>query len=165
MDLEAAVRADDDHQAVEPREIRVLPRGNWMDNSGQVVQPQYATLYAASSTTGDGRPTRLDLAKWLVSRNHPLTARVVVNRLWKLYFGIGLSKVLIDLGSRGECAAESGTAGLAGDRVHGQRLGHEARDGLMVHVQRLSAVVVAAAGSGARLIRTTGLWPGNRDSA
>ena len=52
--------------------------------------------------TGDRRPTRLDLAKWLVARDNPLTARVVVNRLWKLYFGVGLSKELIDMGSRGE---------------------------------------------------------------
>ncbi len=52
--------------------------------------------------TGERRPTRLDLAKWLVARDNPLTARVVVNRLWKRFFGVGLSKELIDLGSRGE---------------------------------------------------------------
>jgi hypothetical protein len=48
------------------------------------------------------RATRLDFAQWLVSRDHPLTARVVVNRLWKVYYGTGLSKLLIDMGSRGE---------------------------------------------------------------
>jgi hypothetical protein len=42
------------------------------------------------------------LARWLVSRENPLSARVVVNQLWKLYFGVGLSKELIDLGTRGE---------------------------------------------------------------
>ena len=48
------------------------------------------------------RATRLDLAKWVVSRNNPLTARTFVNRLWALYFGTGISRVLDDLGAQGE---------------------------------------------------------------
>src|SRR5437868_3272476 len=48
------------------------------------------------------RKNRLDLAKWMVSRENPLTARVFVNRLWKLYFGTGISKTLDDFGARGE---------------------------------------------------------------
>ena len=51
----------------------------------------------------EGRdPDRLDLAKWLVSRENPPTARTVMNRMWKQFFGIGLSKVLDDLGAQGE---------------------------------------------------------------
>ena len=46
--------------------------------------------------------TRLDLANWIVSPENPLTARVFVNRLWREFFGTGLSKVLEDLGSQGE---------------------------------------------------------------
>ena len=84
-----------------PREIRILPRGNWMDKSGKVVQP-HTPHFMKQIDTGGRRPTRLDLAKWVVSRDNPLTARVVVNRLWKQYYGIGLSKLLIDMGSRGE---------------------------------------------------------------
>jgi hypothetical protein len=88
-------------KAVEPREIRVLARGNWMDASGTLVRPR-APHFLKQIDANGRRPSRLDLAKWLVDRDHPLTARVVVNRLWKRYFGVGLSKELIDLGSRGE---------------------------------------------------------------
>jgi hypothetical protein len=86
---------------VEPREIRVLSRGNWMDLSGKVVQPR-TPHFMQQIDVGDRRLTRLDLANWLFARDNPLTARVVVNRLWKRYFGVGLSKELIDLGMRGK---------------------------------------------------------------
>ncbi|MFO0789439.1 MAG: PSD1 and planctomycete cytochrome C domain-containing protein [Pirellulales bacterium] len=88
-------------KAVPPREIRILPRGNWMDRSGPVVQPHTPHFLKQLDTAGR-RANRLDLANWVVSRDNPLTARVVVNRLWKLYYGAGLSKLLIDIGSRGE---------------------------------------------------------------
>ena len=88
-------------KAVEPREIRVLPRGNWMDTSGAVVEPQ-TPHFLPAALADDRRLTRLDLADWIVDRNNPLTARVFVNRLWKMFFGTGISKVLDDLGSRGE---------------------------------------------------------------
>ena len=88
-------------KSVEPRTIRVLPRGNWMDDSGEIVEPQSPSFLAAIPSEGR-RLNRLDLANWLVDRDNPLTARVFVNRLWRLFFGTGLSKVLDDLGSQGE---------------------------------------------------------------
>ena len=88
-------------KAIEPRTIRVLPRGNWMDDSGAIVEPQ-APSFLRQIPGEDGRLNRLDLADWLVDRDNPLTARVFVNRLWKLFFGTGISKVLDDLGSQGE---------------------------------------------------------------
>lgn len=86
---------------VEPRVTRILPRGNWMRDDGEEVRPA-VPHFLRPLERREGRATRLDLARWLVSRDNPLTARVFVNRLWKLYFGTGLSKQLDDLGTQGE---------------------------------------------------------------
>ena len=86
---------------VEPRLIRVLSRGNWMDETGEVVEPGIPAALGKRPDVA-GRLTRMDLAKWIVSPNNPLTARVTVNRLWKLFFGYGLSRKLDDLGAQGE---------------------------------------------------------------
>lgn len=83
------------------RVVRMLPRGNWMDESGEIVQPALPS-YLPKGEIGSTNLTRLDLANWIVGQENPLTARVFVNRLWKQFFGTGLSKVLEDLGTQGE---------------------------------------------------------------
>ena len=88
--------------AREPRTIKVLARGNWMDNSGEVVTPGVPAFLPAIKNDGKARLNRLDLAQWLVSNDNPLTSRVLANRLWKLFYGQGLSKKLEDIGSQGE---------------------------------------------------------------
>jgi hypothetical protein len=88
-----------------PRTVRVRPRGNWMDDSGDVVQPAPPAYVKSLPLPTDRRLTRLDLANWLVSRDNPLTARAFVNRLWKQFFGTGLCKTLDDLGTQGEWPA------------------------------------------------------------
>src|SRR5262245_24992102 len=87
--------------SVPPRTMRMLPRGNWLDDSGEVVGPSIPAFLAASKPV-EGQLTRLDLARWFVSRDNPLTVRVFVNRLWKLVFGRGIVKSLEDFGSQGE---------------------------------------------------------------
>lgn len=86
------------------RTVRLLPRGDWMKDDGEVMEPALPAYLAekCSCEGDDGRPTRLDLAKWLVARDNPLTARVFVNRLWKQFYGVGLSKSLEDMGTQGE---------------------------------------------------------------
>ena len=82
--------------------MRVLARGNWQDESGDVVTPAPPRFLSPSESPDGSRLTRLDLARWLVSRQNPLTARVFVNRLWKQFFGTGISAVVDDLGAQGE---------------------------------------------------------------
>jgi hypothetical protein len=83
------------------RIVRILPRGNWMDESGEVMKPALPHFLPQSKIEGRDL-TRLDLAQWLVARDNPLTARTVMNRIWKQFFGAGLSKMLDDLGAQGE---------------------------------------------------------------
>lgn len=87
--------------SVTPRTVRLLRRGNWMDDSGPVLAPAFpeALWHARPS---ERRLTRADLARWLTSPENPLTARTFVNRMWKLTFGAGLSRKLDDLGAQGE---------------------------------------------------------------
>ncbi|MFM8891723.1 MAG: DUF1553 domain-containing protein, partial [Planctomycetia bacterium] len=85
----------------QPAVVRILPRGNWMDEGGEAVKPAFPSYLPAPTIEGRDAD-RLDLARWLVSKDNPLTARVVMNRLWKQCFGVGLSRVLDDLGAQGE---------------------------------------------------------------
>jgi hypothetical protein len=86
-----------------PRTVRVLPRGNWMDDSGEEVKPAVPAFLG--KLPGDRRHTRLELADWLVDAKSGaggLTARVFVNRLWYLFVGVGIAKSLDDFGGQGE---------------------------------------------------------------
>jgi hypothetical protein len=90
--------------AMKPYEVRVLPRGNWQDTSGAVVTPTPPLFLVGGKAPAAeaARESRLDLANWLVSRENPLTARTFVNRVWKQFFGTGLSAIVDDLGTQGE---------------------------------------------------------------
>ena len=87
--------------ATTPRTIRILPRGDWMSDAGPEVSPQIPAIFGKLET-GDRRPTRLDLAQWITKPGNPLTARTYVNRVWKLFFGHGISSRLDDLGYQGQ---------------------------------------------------------------
>ncbi len=88
--------------AGEPLVTRVLGRGNWQDQSGEVVSPGVPAFLPQPRVAGERRLNRLDLAHWITSPENPLTARVFVNRLWKQLFGTGLSAVMEDVGAQGE---------------------------------------------------------------
>ncbi|MBI1842948.1 MAG: PSD1 domain-containing protein [Verrucomicrobia bacterium] len=87
----------------EARTVRILPRGNWMIETGEILKPALPAYLMTGYSPPKDRPlNRMDLADWLISRQNPLTARVVMNRVWKQFFGIGLSKSVDDLGLQGE---------------------------------------------------------------
>lgn len=83
----------------EKPETTIRLRGVY-DNHGDVVASDVPAIFP-KLPKHDGA-NRHDFAKWLVSGSHPLTARVMVNRFWQQYFGIGLVKTSADFGMQGE---------------------------------------------------------------
>jgi hypothetical protein len=79
------------------RATRLLDRGEW-DRPKHEVKPR-VPAFLPPLEAGPG-PTRLDLARWLVSRRNPLAARALVNRVWQALFGTGLVETAEDFGTR-----------------------------------------------------------------
>src|ERR1044071_9516388 len=80
-----------------PRETFVLKRGDYRTPGDKITAAVPAFLPKI-----DGQVNRLTLARWLVSKDQPLTPRVVANRYWALFFGTGLVRTVNDFGSQGE---------------------------------------------------------------
>jgi len=82
-----------------PRETKLLIRGAWDQYGEKVSAGVPASLPGLAP---DAPPNRLSFARWLVDPAHPLTARVIVNRYWQQYFGVGLVKTSEDFGTQGQ---------------------------------------------------------------
>jgi hypothetical protein len=85
--------------AEKPRETFVLARGDYSQPTDR-VEP--GTPLALPPLPAGAPPDRLGLARWVTMRENPLTARVQVNRLWKMLFGTGIVATPADFGAQGE---------------------------------------------------------------
>lgn len=83
-----------------PRETTMLIRGAY-DAPGEKVA-RNTPAFLPPLRKKEGMYTRMDLAEWLVDPAHPLTARVVVNRIWQQFFGVGIVKTSENFGAQGE---------------------------------------------------------------
>ena len=81
------------------RDTFILDRGNYESPKAKV---EFATPEFLPPLPADAPRNRLGLARWLVSPDQPLTARVIVNRHWQTFFGLGLLKTSEDFGVQGE---------------------------------------------------------------
>lgn len=95
-----SVRNDFEHRT----EIHVLRRGIW-ENKGDLASPRPPTVMVSESVTelsADDPTPRTKLAKWLTDPANPLTARVIVNRIWQSHFGQGIVRTSNNFGINGE---------------------------------------------------------------
>jgi hypothetical protein len=83
----------------ERRQTFLLKRGAY-DAPGEKVEPGVPRVLPPLRP--EWPRNRLGLARWLVDRSNPLTARVIVNRFWQMFFGAGIVKTVEDFGSQGE---------------------------------------------------------------
>ena len=83
-----------------PRDTFMLIRGGFL-SKGDKVQPATPAILHKTEFPTNVSP-RLQLAKWLASTNNPLSARVMMNRIWEAYFGIGIVETSEDFGTQGE---------------------------------------------------------------
>lgn len=102
-------RAPTMRQARHPRAVRVHVRGDFRVPGEPVTAgtPDWLAPHRATESVG-AETTRLTLARWLVAPEHPLTSRVVVNRMWQEFFGRGLVDPPDDFGLRGQPPSHPG---------------------------------------------------------
>jgi mono/diheme cytochrome c family protein len=84
-----------------PRQTYIHLGGDFTRNGDRALPGVPKVLPPLADTSSGNPPDRMDLARWLVDRRNPLTARVVVNRIWQSYFGRGLVETDNDFGTQG----------------------------------------------------------------
>lgn len=89
-----------------PRQANIHLRGNFLTKGEAVVTDGLDVL--PEVTAGGDKLTRLDLAKWTVAEENPLTARVTINRVWQRYFGRGIVATSDDFGTQGAAPTHPG---------------------------------------------------------
>lgn len=86
----------------DPRPAHLLIRGAYDAPGEEVTRGTPGFLPPLTDAPKEGLASRMDLANWFLRSDHPLTARVAVNRIWQQFFGVGLVKTSEDFGAQGE---------------------------------------------------------------
>lgn len=86
-------------ELTKPRKTTVFIKGDFTRPADEVTPGTPKVLHTLETT--NQLPTRLDLAKWIISPQNPLTARVITNRIWQQYFGRGIVETENDFGAQG----------------------------------------------------------------
>lgn len=84
-----------------PRDTHIFKRGDFKSPGDKVTPGTPAVLHPLETREGT-EPTRLDFARWLADKRNPLLARVVMNRVWQMYFGEGFVPTPEDFGTRAD---------------------------------------------------------------
>ncbi len=116
-----------------PRPTFVSVRGDFLRPDNTVGQLAPGGLASVSPPLpADPSHTRLDLAKWLVSADNPLTPRVTVNRVWMRYFGRGLVETEEDFGTQGSAPTHPELLDWLARQFHNRELSMKALHRLIV---------------------------------
>lgn len=150
----------------EQRDTFILDRGLYNVPTEQKVKAATPASLPALPDPGDRPLNRLDLARWLMSADNPLTARVTVNRFWQQIFGQGLVKTTEDFGVQGEYPVQKDLLNwLAADfRDNGWDVKRLVRQVVTSHTYRQSSVFrqVTSPDNPEQLISERELDPDNR---
>src|SRR5262249_31058848 len=134
----------------QPMEVRLLSRGE-LSKPRQVVEPGFPAALGGVAFSSDVSPKRrrAALARWLTAAENPLTARVIVNRVWAWHFGEGLVRTPNDFGNQGERPTHPELLDwLARDFVeHGWSLKHLHRRIVLSSTYQRQSMAPAAAAS------------------
>ena len=129
------------------RVTKLQYRGNWQD-LGPVIEEHIPAVFRQPELADGQRVGRLKLAEWLVDQENPLTARVIVNRLWEQIFGIGIVSTSEEFGSQGELPSHPELLDWLACEFIDSGWDIQAIQRLIVQTSRLGASKVAIEGYG-----------------
>jgi hypothetical protein len=115
--------------AEKARQTHLLVRGSFLNKRERVLPGTPAVLHPFSS---EYPSNRLGMARWLVDTNNPLTARVIVNRFWEQYFGLGIVETVEEFGLQGEPPSHPALLDWLATEFMQPSSGVESRNGLAV---------------------------------